>query len=216
MTTQVLAAARSSQRQHSPELAALLKRFPPRRPEQRWAVTEQSCGQALERLLAPPFVLGSSASQSRRRTGMTKTLAWLERFPGQTWQDRWHASGADGAGNIAWRHMATAWLQSTGWSYQDPKKDFDALGSGMPALISGDVIRPRLTWLLTPGTVQILTAEIARSRDPQGFAALAAVCRTDPANTHTKDGALRRIATLSGRFVRLCRFPAQGGSEVAG
>jgi hypothetical protein len=44
--------------------------------------------------------------------------------------------------------------------------------------------------------VQILTAEMARSRDPQGFAALAAVCRQDPANAHTKDGALRRIATL--------------------
>ncbi|WP_327241072.1 tyrosine-type recombinase/integrase [Streptomyces sp. NBC_01320] len=196
MTAQVLAAARSPQRQHSPEVAAMLKRFPPRRREQRWAATEQTREQVAERLLAPPFTLASSAAQSRRRTGLTKTLAWLEQSPGQTWQDRWRASGADEVGNIAWRHTATAWLQSSGWSYQDPKKDFDALGSGMLALISGDVLRPSLTWLLTPGTVQILTAEMARSRDPEGFGALAAVCRTDPANAHTKDGALRRIATL--------------------
>jgi hypothetical protein len=44
--------------------------------------------------------------------------------------------------------------------------------------------------------VQILTAEMARSRDPKGFAELVAVCRTDPANSHTKDAALRRIATI--------------------
>jgi hypothetical protein len=30
--------------------------------------------------------------------------------------------------------MAITWLQSTGWSYQDRKKDFDVLGSGMLAL----------------------------------------------------------------------------------
>ncbi|MEU0836392.1 site-specific integrase [Streptomyces sp. NPDC005969] len=196
MTTQALTTARAASRQLSPEMAAMLRSFPPRGPEQRWKATEQSREQVMERLLAPPFVLTSSASQSRRRTGLTKTLAWLERFPGQTWQGRWNASGADAAGNIAWRHMAASWLRSTGWSYQDPKKDFDVLGSGILTLISGDVIRPSLSWLLTPGTVQILTAEMARSRDPEGFAALAAVCRSDPANTHTKDGALRRIATI--------------------
>ncbi len=196
MTTQVPTTARSASRQLSPEMAAMLKNFPPRGPEQRWKATEQAREQVMERLLTPPFVLTSSASQSRRRTGLTKTLAWLERFPGKTWQGRWNTSGADAVGNIAWRHMAVSWLQSTGWSYQDPKKDFDALGSGILTLISGDVIRPSLSWLLTPGTVQILTAEMARSRDLEGFAALTAVCRSDPANTHTKDGALRRIATI--------------------
>jgi hypothetical protein len=146
VTSHVLTPEHSPQRQHSPEVAAMLKRFPPRRPERVWAATEQSREQVTKRLLAAPFVLASSASQSRRQTGLAKALAWLEQFPGRTWQDRWHASGADEAGNIAWRHLATAWLQSTGWSYQDPKKDFDALGSGMLVLISGDVIRPSLTW----------------------------------------------------------------------
>src|SRR5262249_22006926 len=68
--------------------------------------------------------------------------------------------------------------------------------AGILPLISGEVIRPSLSWLLTPGTVQILTAEMARSRDPGGFAALVDVCRGDPANVQTKDGALRRIATI--------------------
>ena len=63
-------------------------------------------------------------------------------------------------------------------------------------MISGEVIRPSLSWLLTPGTVPILTAEMARGRDPEGFAALVDVCRRDPANVQTKDGALQRIATI--------------------
>ena len=39
----------------------------------------------------------------------------------------------------------------------------DALGSAILVLISGDVIRPSLSWLLTPGTVQMLTTEMALS-----------------------------------------------------
>jgi hypothetical protein len=150
----------------------------------------------MARLLAPPFVLDVSGSQDRRKVGLDKILRWLEQYPGQTWQDRWLVSGADAAGNIAWRNLAIEWLESTGLAYRTPRNDFTALGSGILPLISGDVIRPSLSWLLTPGTVQILTAEMARSRDPEGFATLVAVCRTDPANTTTKDGALRRIATM--------------------
>jgi integrase len=195
VTTQALTETRSA-RQLGPAAMALLKQFPPRRPVSRWAATEQSREAVLARLLAPPFVLDTPGSQDRRKVGLTKVLRWLEQYPGQTWQDRWLVSGADAAGNIDWRRLATNWLQSTGLAYRSPKNDFTALGSGILPLISGDVIRPSLSWLLTPGTVQILTAEMARSRDPEGFAALVAVCRKDPANTTTKDGALRRIATM--------------------
>jgi hypothetical protein len=63
-------------------------------------------------------------------------------------------------------------------------------------LICGDVIRPSLSWLLTPETPKNLAAEMARSRDPGGFAALAALARTDPASASTKDLAVRRIAAI--------------------
>jgi integrase len=195
VTAHALTAARSV-RQLGPGAVALLRQFPPRRPESSWAATEQPRDGVMARLLAPPFVLDAPGTQARRKVGLTKILHWLEQCPGQTWQDRWIVSGADAAGNIACRHLAMKWLQLTGWAYQSPKNDFDALGSGILALISGDVIRPSLSWLLTPGTVQILTAEMARSRDSEGFAALVALCRKDPANAHTKDGALRRIATM--------------------
>jgi len=188
--------AERARRGLGPAGLALLKQFPPRRPKPRWSATEQPLDTVRARLLAPPFVLEAPGTQARRRVGVNKLLAWLEKQPGQTWQDRWLISGADAAGNIEWRHRATEWLRATGGAYQSPKNDFDVLGSGVLALISADVIRPSLSWLLTPGTVQILTAEMARGRDPDGFADLLAVCRRDPANKHTKDGALRRIATI--------------------
>jgi integrase len=192
MSTQAPAA----QQQLSEAAVTLLSQFPPRQAEPPWEATGQPREAVLQRLLTPPFVLSAESSQSKRRVGLRKVLAWLEQHPGRTWQERWASSGADAAGNLDWRHLAMRWLQSTGWSYQTPKNDYHALGSGLLALIGGEVIRPSLTWLLTPGTVQMLTAEMARSRDPQGFAALAALIRDDPANIHTKEVALTRIATM--------------------
>ena len=106
------------------------------------------------------------------------------------------ASGADAAGNLAWRDLAASWLRATGWASGNPRTDFIALGRGVLPLICGDVIRPSLSWLLTPETPKNLAAEMARSRDPGGFAALAALSRTDPASASTKDLAARRIATI--------------------
>jgi hypothetical protein len=197
MTAQILTSTRSErERQLGPGALALLRKFPPRRVPSAWPATEQPSDRVLERLLAPPFALDIPATQARRRVGLGKILRWLEQQPGQSWQDRWLISGADAAGNSAWRHLVTEWLRRNGLAYASPKNDFAALGGGILPLICGEVIRPSLSWLLTPGTVQILTAEMARTRDPEGFAALVAVCRKDPANTTTKDGALRRIATI--------------------
>ena len=75
----------------------------------------------------------------------------------------------------------------------------------MLPLICGDVIRPSLSWLLTPETPKNLAAEMGRSRDPGGFAALAALARTDPASAATKDLAARRIAAI---------LAAKGGTIV--
>ena len=150
----------------------------------------------LARLFAPPFTADRDDMQSSRRIGLTKLVHWLEEQPGRTWQDRWLASGADAAGNLAWRELAAAWLRGTGWASGNPRTDFIALGRGILPLICGDVIRPSLAWLLSPETPKNLAAEMARSRDPAGFAALAMLSRADPARATTKDLAARRIAAL--------------------
>ena len=178
------------------EMAALSRRFPPRRPQPGWEATSQGRGQVLQRLLASPFTADQPGLQSGRRIGLAKLTGWLREYPGDTWQDRWVASGADAAGNVAWRAAAIGWLRETGWAAGNPRTDFIALGRGVLPLICGDVIRPSLGWLLTPGTPKNLAAEMARSRDQGAFAALAVMSQTDPSCTHTKDHAVRRIAAI--------------------
>ena len=179
------------------QMAGLSRRFPPRPAQDGgWPATSHRRGDVLARLFAPPFTAGRDKLQSSRRIGLTKLVHWLEEQPGRTWQDRWVASGADAAGNLAWREMAASWLRSTGWASGNPRTDFIALGRGVLPLICGDVIRPSLPWLLTPAIPKNLAAEMARSRDPAGFAALAALARTDPASAATKDLAARRVAAI--------------------
>ena len=62
-------------------------------------------------------------------------------------------------------------------------------------LICADVIRPSLGWLLAPATPAGLSAEMARVRDPAGFAVLADG-QSDHVNSHTTQLALRRIAAI--------------------
>src|SRR6516225_3316624 len=178
------------------EIAGLSRRFPPRPPQDGWPATSQRRGHVLARLFAAPFTAAGDRLQSSRRIGLTKLVHWLEEHPGSTWQERWVASGADAAGNLAWRELTACWLRDTGWASARPRTDFIALGRGVLPLICGDVIRPSLGWLLTPAIPKNLAAEMARSRDPGGFAALAALARTDPASAATKDLAARRIAAI--------------------
>ena len=121
MTAQTLTADRT-ERRLGPAVVALLKQFPPRRPESSWPGTEQSRQEVSTRLLAPPFVLDTPGSQARRRAGIGKILCWLEHYPGQTWQDRWLVSGVDAAGNIAWRHRVIGWLRRDGTAYAQGRK----------------------------------------------------------------------------------------------
>jgi hypothetical protein len=100
--------------------AALLRRFPPRPAAASWALTSQPKPQVLERLLAPPFPAGRSSLDQERRRGLTRVLDWLEQRPGDTWQDRWITSGADAAGNPAWRGLLADWLAATGRGPRDP------------------------------------------------------------------------------------------------
>jgi integrase len=179
------------------DMAALSRRFPPRPAQvEGWPASSQRRGHVLARLFAAPFTAGSPSLHSSQRIGLTKLVHWLEQHPGRTWQERWLASGADAAGNLAWRELAASWLRDAGRASASPRADFIALGRGVLLLICGDVIRPSLRWLLVPETPKNLAAEMARSRDPAGFAALAALSRTDPASAATKDLAARRIAAI--------------------
>lgn len=177
-------------------------RFPARRVPLAWPATGQSHGQVWEQLTRAPFAAASACTEKIRRRGLMLLLDWLEDQPGATWQERWLASGAD-AGGAAWREGLAAWLHQhglpVGWR-------LEALGSAMLTVISADVVRPSLGWLVAKGTGPGgLVRHMARARDPQGFARLRALCDADPhvsgiSASHTAYRAAMLAAAKGGQF----------------
>jgi len=186
--------------------AAMLQRHPPRPVPASWALTSQPKPQVIARLLAPPFPAGRANLDQERRRGVIHVLEWLEAQPGDTWQDRWITSGADSAGNPPWRGLVAEWLAGSGRGPRDPEHVSLLAGRAIMLLVCGDVIRPSLGWLLAPATPPGLSAEMARVRDPAGFAAVTAAARAANVNSHTTQLAMRRIAVI---------LAAKGG-QVAG
>jgi len=134
----------------------------PRLSEQSWWQTRQSREALVERLLG--LFTDSSAGRSRdktRRRGLTKLLDWLQRQPGDTWQDRWLASGADSAG-FGWADLLL--------SERVPARRHhrDELCCGLELLVAGQVIRPGYSWLLRQRQALML-AEAREAIDPDGF-----------------------------------------------
>ena len=152
-------------------------RFPARPVPAAWPATMQSRGQVQDRLAREPFVMGNAYTEKIRGRGLTFLLDWLEDQPGATWQERWLASGADAAGT-AWREGPASWLRGQG---PPASWRLDALGSALLTAISADVVRPALSWLAVKATGPgSLVRHLARSRDPEGFTRLRALCGTDP------------------------------------
>jgi hypothetical protein len=125
-------------------------------------------------------------------------LDWLEAQPGKTWQERWNASGLDTGGQADphWRTVPVEWLKKAGRTASDSTFIDTVLGSGLMLLIGGDVVRPSIPWLLTSRTLRGLAAEIARVRDPDGFARLHAVANSGAVSRIGNQGALNRIAFI--------------------
>jgi hypothetical protein len=180
-----------------PDMRQLRRSYPPRVCAPRWPSTELSAEAVLARLIAAPFtadVENNREALQRRRRGLRRVLGWLGEQPGDTWQARWLASGADALGNAGWWAPVLAWVR--------PRRAGDGVTvtSNLrvcgQVLVSADVIRPSLDWVLTPRAPQNLVALMAQLRDPAGFAELAALCDASPAGRTMKTAALRRAATI--------------------
>jgi len=196
-TAPVRAGRAALTRAYGPRVPALLQAFPPRPAHQAWPATAQPRAEVLQRLLAPPFAAASPSYQPHCRAGLVRVLDWLESFPGQSWQERWTASGADAAGNTAWRELCCPPGPAAGRGGR-PQQEYERLsaGRGITPLICGDVIRPSLSWLTAPHTPKKLAAQMARARDAAGFAALRSLCAAGQAGVTTESTALSRIAVI--------------------
>ena len=148
----------------------LLVRFPPRPAQSSWPETAAPRTTMVNRLLSSPFTLENRLSQLQgRRRGVLAVVAWLQARPGETWQERWRASGAETAAD--WRSLVDP---SDGRARPSVTRPLGHLAPGLLVMICGDVIRPSLAFVLaSAGTRRNLAPEMARTRDPKGFAALA-------------------------------------------
>jgi hypothetical protein len=148
-----------------PAGAQLIAAFPPRPVAASWPATEASRSVVVNRVLSAPFALDNPNSQRNRRLGVLALLGWLRNQPGDSWQQRWRASGAEDQPD--WRVLIGT----------DQANPLPHLSPGLLVLICADVIRPSLDWLLRFAPARHnLAAEMARTRDPRAFTELAALC----------------------------------------
>ena len=172
----------------------LLEAFPPRPTQRSWEATGRPRDQVQSRLLASPLLDGLPYATRRGRViALGAVLDWLSSQPGQTWQDRWIASGAEAEHGTDWRALVAA---LRGRVAADPKRAYADLGPGLLALICGDVVRPGVGWLLTSPSPRKLATSLALTRDHEGFARLEVLCRQAAVSTGTTGPALDRVAAI--------------------
>jgi len=162
-------------------------RFPARSVTAGWPVTRAGREETLKWLTCAPFTSGSAGAQKGRALGLASVLDWLEDQPGDSWQDRWLASGADSAGR-GWRDVPAGWLASRG-SYSDAR--LGRLSAALLTVICADVVRPGMSWFA--GSVMRgghLVTGMRAARDPDGFARLRELCDRDP---HVSPGARAHV-----------------------
>jgi hypothetical protein len=168
----------------------LMARFPPRPLASSWPATRASRSAVLARVLASPFALPNKGSQQTRRLGVLAVLNWLQTQPGDTWQDRWQASGAE-------THPDWQVLVGAARAQADPSRRLPHLAPGLLVLICADVIRPGLRWLLGYAPARRgLAVEMGRTRDGAVFAELTSRCATAAVGLQAGQQALARIAVI--------------------
>lgn len=150
--------------------------FPARRTPTSWPATQLPRDQAARLLVSPPFAAATAKGRCKRSAGVSLLLEWLADQPGESWQRRWLASGAEQAAR-AWRRVPTAWLAEHGHG----RWHQEAIVEALPVAISADLVRPSLPWLVGGGPARggRLVSSLETFRDPDGFARLRALCDDD-------------------------------------
>jgi hypothetical protein len=162
----------------------------------RWPATDRSREQLLD-ALADIEPSHDPKARAWRQLGVTLLLDWLAGFDGDSWQQRWMASGADAAGR-SWSGLVQ--FRGVNKQYRTTQ-----MTGAVARLILLDAIRPSYSWLYNSfaGTLYERFREI---RDPEGFAALDIVCtQTTPRFTPTD----RRTA-----YVQLSRILIRTGGRL--
>jgi integrase len=151
-------------------------RYPARAVSADWPAT---CGDSAEVdrvVTAATAELATGRVQKVCRAGVPLLLDWLSDQPGDSWQQRWLASGADAAG-ADWAQYPGQWLDRQG-TYS--KNRLSLMTRSLLIVVGADVVRPSLEWLLTGGKLSRLLGPIVCGRDKTGFGELRRLCGKNP------------------------------------
>ena len=105
-------------------------------------LAHEPCPSRLPGLRSPSRTRAPGNMQARGAASWP--LDWLAGFPGGTWQQRWHASGAEHAGG---RVEAGLRLLDDARGQFTPATGMDELSIGLILAVCADIVRPGLPWL---------------------------------------------------------------------
>lgn len=160
-----------------------------------WTASQMSYAEVLGTVREGEIAAGSSTRYARTMVlHVEGLLEWLLRFPGESWQQRWHASGVDAAGK-RWTSLVT-----------DSPAKHSYLVTAAGRLLLADVVRPDYSWLYAMASRPEILERIQALRDPAGFAALNSLCDADTRLQSTD----RRAA-----MVQLTRMLIHNGGTLA-
>ena len=154
-------------------------RYPARATQADWPATYADRGEVDRIVAAATAELPTQRVREARRWGVPLLLDWLADQAGQTWQQRWLASGADTAG-ADWAQHPEQWL---GRQEKYSEYRLQLMTSSLLVVVGADVVRPSLAWLLTGGKKRKLVRNMVYGRDAAGFDQLRRVCEQDRAIT---------------------------------
>jgi integrase len=168
-----------------------------------WPQNELSRGALAECAYNLPVGPQSLKKRGERRRHADQLLAWLENWPGQTWQQRWEASGSEAMGR-AWSDAAAKLIVSSATASISLLVAQRAAVGGIHALLCLGVLRPGYQWLF--GSYFNKTYQHLRELiDPGFFAEADAICgRAGIRQRHKMDALhhLNRVMLHTGRGPR--------------
>jgi hypothetical protein len=168
-------------------------RYPVRVIGADWPATCGDRAEVDQVIAAATAELPTQRVQEARCWGVPLLLDWLADQPGDTWQQRWLASGADAAGT-EWAQHPKQWLRRQG-KYSENR--LRLMTSSLLLVVGADVVRPSLAWLLTGGKKRKLVRNMVYGRDRAGFERLRRLCELDSAiKSHALGDILFRSAVI--------------------
>ena len=180
----------------------LRERYPARNAGTRWPTTDLVPAEALALVLQRSGAPVGSARYRALERGLSLLFDWLGEEVGESFQERFLASGADALG-ADWSSLPGQWLRSRG---QPTRFGFKEVKRSLIPVIAADVIRPSFAWLLTGAKGSQLASRMTTMRDPDGLAQLRQCCAQDPRVTETAEASTMR---------RVTRIMAAKGGVVA-